>query len=166
MEQLKSWSFTQVLSKLERMPIYWYIPLAYLTLCALLFPVGQLTDWLNISDKTVNAQDIPRTIWNKYLIAVLAAPILETFICQALPFYFLSIFQFFRRRVWIIILSSSIGFGLAHDFSTQFSIHATIVGFILISTYIIRTKNKDPFLCTYLLHAFYNFMAITLSLIN
>lgn len=163
MEQLKTWSFTQLLTKLERMPIYWYIPLAYLALFALLFPVGLLTKWLHISDIIVNPQNMPSNIWLKYLFAVLAGPILETFLYQALPYYFLSLFQFFRRNVWIIILVSSIGFGLAHDFSTQHCINATFSGFILISTYIIRTKNKDPFLCTYLLHAFYNFMAITLS---
>jgi len=163
MEQLKTWSFTQLLTKLERMPIYWYIPLAYLVLFALLFPVGLLTKWLHISDIIVNSQNMPSDIWLKYLFAVLAGPILETFLYQVLPYYFLSLFQFFRRNVWIIILVSSIGFGLAHDFSTQHSINATFTGFILMSTYIIRTKNKDSFLCTYLLHAFYNFMAVTLS---
>lgn len=147
------------------MPIYWYIPLAYLVMWMLLFFVGLLTDWLHISDKIVNDQNMPSSIWYKYLFAVLLGPILETFLCQAVPFYFLSLFQFFRRHVWIIILVSSIGFGLAHDFSAQYSINATIVGFIFISTYIIRTKNKDPFLCTYLLHAFNNLMAITLSYI-
>lgn len=163
MKQLKAWSFKQFLTKLERMPIYWYIPLAYLALSLFLFPVGQLMDWLHISDKIVNSQNMPSNIWLKYLFVVLAGPILETFLYQALPFYFLSLFQFFRRNVWIIILVSSIGFGLAHDFSTQYSIHATLIGFVLISTYIIRTKKKDPFLCTYILHAFSNFMAITLS---
>jgi hypothetical protein len=165
MEQLQAWSFTKLLTKMERMPIYWYIPLAYLVLCALLLPVGLLSDWLHISDKIVNSQNMPTNVWLKYLFAVLAGPFLETFIFQALPFYFLSLFQFIRRNVWIIILVSSIGFGLAHNFSTQSIIHGTLVGFIFISTYIIRTKNKDPFLCTYLLHAFYNFMAITLSYI-
>ena len=165
MEQLKTWSFTKLLTKLERMPIYWYIPLAYLVLCSLLWPVGLLSDWLHISDKIVNSQNMPSNIGLNYLFVVLAGPFIETFIFQALPFYFLRLFQFFRRNVWIIILVSSIGFGLAHDFSTQSIIHGTLVGFIFISTYITRTKNKDPFLCTYLLHAFYNFMAITLSLI-
>ncbi len=165
MEQLKTWSFKQLLTKLERMPIYWYIPLAYLVLCALLIPVGLLSDWLHISDKIVNSQNMPSNVWLNYLFAVLAAPVLETFICQALPYYFLSMFKFFRRNVWIIILVASFGFGLSHDFSTQSKIHAILVGSIFISTYIIRSKNKDPFLCTYLLHAFYNFMAITISLI-
>lgn len=165
MEQLNTWSFTKFLTKLERMPIYWYIPLAYLTFCAVLFPVELLANWLNISDKIVNSQNIPNNVWLKYLFVVLVGPILETFLYQALPFYFLSMFQFFRRHVWIIILVASIGFGLAHNFSSQSIIHGTLVGFIFISTYIIRTKNKDPFLTTYLLHAFFNFMAITLSLI-
>jgi len=163
MELFKTWSFTRILAKLEIMPLYWYIPVAYSALCALLFPVGQLIDWLHISDKIVASQNMPSNIWLKYLLVVLAAPILETFLYQALPFYFLSLFQFFRRNVWIIILVSSIGFGLAHNFSTQYSIHTTFVGFIFISTYIIRTKKKDPFLSTYILHAVFNFMAITLS---
>jgi len=163
MEQLKTWNFKQHLIKLERMPIYWYVPLAYLALCALLVPVQLLTEWLHISDKMVNSQNMPDNQWHKYLFAVLVVPLLETFICQALPFYFLSMFQFLRRNVWIIILVSSLCFGLAHDFSIQYSIHSTIVGFFLISTYIIRSKNKDPFLSTYLLHAFYNFMAITIA---
>lgn len=163
MEQLRTWNFKQLLKKLEFMPIYWYVPVAYLALCALLIPVELLSEWLHISDKMVNSQNIPDNQWLKYLFAVLAVPFLETFICQALPFYFLSLFQFIRRNVWIIILVSSLCFGLAHDFSIQYSIHSTIVGFFLISTYIIRSKNKDPFLSTYLLHAFYNFMAITIA---
>ena len=145
------------------MPIYLYIPLAYLALFALLFPVGLLTEWLHISDKIVNSQNMPSNIFLKYLFVVIAGPIIETFLYQALPYYFFNLFQFFRRNVWIIILVSSIGFGLAHDFSTQHSINATFTGFILMSTYIIRTKNKDPFLCTYLVHAFFNFMAVSLS---
>lgn len=163
MEQLKTWNFKQLLIKLECMPIYWYVPLAYLVLYALLLPVELVSEWLHISDKMVNDQNMPDNQWLQYLFVVVGAPIIETFVCQALPFYFLSLFPFFRRHVWIIILVSSLVFGLAHDFSTQYSIHTTIVGFVLISTYIIRTKNKDPFLSTYLLHAFYNFMAITLS---
>jgi uncharacterized protein len=163
MELNKSWSMNRLLENLEKMPIYWYVPTTYLILIVLLLPIEQIANWLQIPNEIVRPQNMPTTIELKILLVILVGPLFETLINQYIPYHFLRLFGFFRRNVWIIILLSSLAFGLAHDFSVQYSIHSTIVGFVLISTFIIRAKKQDSFLCTYLVHAFFNFMAVILS---
>jgi len=162
MNTLKKCTLKRVKTIIEEMPIYWFIPAAYLLICTLLIPMDQLANWLNIPEKEIVSQQMPKNIWLKYLMVVLVAPVIETFLFQAVPYYFLSLFRFIKRNVWVIILVSSICFGTNHVFSIQYMILTTIIGFILISTYIIRAKKNDQFLCTYLIHALFNFMAITL----
>lgn len=163
MELEKSWSMKKLLVNLEYMPIYWYVPIAYMVLLALLIPIEQIANFLQISKEIVRPQNMPSTLELKILFAILVAPLFETFLCQYLPYHILRLFGFVRRNSWIIILVSSLGFGLAHNFSVQFSINSTIVGFVLISTYMIRVKKQDSFLSTYLVHAFKNMMAVILS---
>lgn len=166
MEHLRALTGKRILEKLGRMPLYWYVPLTFLAMQSLTQPIRLLTEMLNISDEMVHSQNMPNNVWLKYFFVVILGPFFETFLFQALPYYFLSMFQFARQHIWIYILVSSIGFGMAHDFSAQFIIITSIVGFFFSSTYVLRTKNQDPFLCTFLLHALNNIVSITLAYLS
>lgn len=162
MELIKTENFKRARIFAENLPAYWFIPLTYLLLCAILIPMQQLANWMNISDKVIVAMQIPTNSWLKFLVVVLVSPFIETFLFQAVPYHFLSLFNFMKRNAWIIIIISSIAFGLVHDYSAQYIMHTAIVGAFFISTYILRSKKNDQFLCTFLLHALYNLIAITL----
>lgn len=164
MKRTRNLSFAKVIEKLEIMPIYWYVPIAYITLAILNIPIDFILDLLKVPDSIVNSQNLPTNNWLKYLFVVLAGPFFETFIFQSIPYYLFGLFSFFKRHNWITIILASLLFGLSHDFSIQFIIRATLFGFFLISTYYIRVRKNDSFLATYLLHALYNLVAVTVSL--
>lgn len=165
MEKQKSLVYRRVWEFFENLPIYWYIPIVFIIQFAIQFPLEKLANLLHIPDADIDTQNVPTSVLLKYFMAVLVAPFFETYLFQAIPYHLLRTIPYVRRHVWIIIVVSSVIFGLVHTFSIQFMIHTAIVGFFLITTFIIREKKKDQVLSTYLLHAFSNFVAITLSLI-
>lgn len=163
MKQQKNLDFKRIVVFFENMPIFWYVPIVYLILFTLQLPLEKIANLLHIPDTELVSQNIPTSPFMKYFMVVLVAPFFETYIFQAIPYHLLNTIPYVRRHVWITILVASVIFGLVHTYSIQFMIHTTIVGFFFIATFIIRAKKKDQVLCTYLLHAFSNFVAVTLS---
>lgn len=163
MALFKSISWKRIKSIAETMPVYWYVPTVYAILFVIGIPLEYLTNVFNIPDKELTSQMIPDNFLLKALLVVIFAPFLETFLFQSLPYYFLSLFHFMKQNQWLIILIAGILFGSVHVFSIQHIFYATIIGFFLIATYIIRSKKGDSFLCTFLLHAFFNLSAIIIQ---
>lgn len=148
----------------ETLPIYFYVPIAYLTLIGLFIPAFYLGEYLDLPETDYSKLGLPENIWFRYLIVALLGPIVETFVFQAMPYYFLNLFEFMRRRVWITILLPAIVFGCIHDFSLQYILLATLMGIVFQYTYHARSKKGDPFLTTFLLHALLNGVATTMQL--
>jgi len=163
MENFKAFNWKRIRTIAESMPFYWYVPTVYAIIFVIGIPLEYLTNLLHIPDKEITSQVIPDSFFLKILLVVTVVPFLETFLTQALPYYFLSLFQFMKRNQWLIILISGILFGSFHIFSLQHIIYGTIIGFFLSGTYVVRAKKGDSFLCTYLLHAFFNLVAILIS---
>lgn len=153
-------SWNRLKSIAETMPVYWYVPSVYSIIFLIGIPLEYLTNLLNIPDKEITSQLIPDSFLLKTLLVVLVGPFFETFLTQALPYYFLSLFQFMKRKQGLIVLISGILFGSIHVFSLQHIFYATVIGFFLSGTYVIRAKKGDSFLCTFLLHAFFNLIAL------
>lgn len=148
----------------ETLPIYFYVPIAYLTLIGLFIPTFYLGECLDLPETEYSKLGLPENIVYRYLFVVLLGPIVETFIFQAMPYYFLNLFEFMKRHVWITILLPAIVFGCLHDFSLQYILSATMMGIVFQYTYHARSKKGDPFLSTFLLHALLNGMSITIQL--
>jgi len=155
---------SKIIKLAETVPIYFYVPIAYLTLIGLFIPTFYLGEYLDFPETDYSKLGLPANIWYRYLIVVLLGPIVETFVFQAMPYYFLNMFEFMKQHVWITILLPAIVFGCLHDFSLQYVLSATMMGIVFQFTYHTRSKKGDPFLSTYLLHALLNGMSITMQL--
>lgn len=153
----------RIMTMAETMPIFIYVPITYLIMLVVGLPLEYLSGLLNIPEKEFTSQMIPDTLLMKILLVVILGPIIETFLSQTLPFHFLSLFKFMKRNKWLMILISGAIFGSVHVFSLQHIIFATVIGFFLMATYIIRSKKGDSFLCTFVLHAFFNLVAMLFS---
>ena len=80
-----------------------------------------------------------------------------------MPYYFLNLFEFMKKRAWLSILIPSIVFGCLHDYSIQYVFLGIAMGFVFQFTYHFRSKKGDPFLSTYLLHVLLNGVSVTLQ---
>jgi len=163
MVNIHAFSWQRIKTFAQSMPFYWYVPTVYVIIFVIGIPLEYLTNLLHIPDKEITSQLIPDSFLLKVLLVVIIVPFFETFLTQALPYHFLSLFQFMKRNQWLIILISGILFGSVHIFSLQHIFYATIIGFFLSGTYVIRAKKGDSFLCTYLLHALFNLVAMLIS---
>jgi len=78
----------------ETLPIYFYVPIAYLTLIGLFISAFYLGEYLGLPDTDYSKLGIPENLWFRYLMVALLGPIVETFVFQAMPYYFLNLFEF------------------------------------------------------------------------
>lgn len=153
----------KILNLAQTMPIYLYVPIAYLLLIGLFIPTFYLGECLDFPETDYSKLGLPDNIWFRYLIVALLAPLIETFFFQALPYYFLNLFEFMKRHVWITILLPAIVFGCLHMFGLRYVLAAIMMGLVFQFTYHIRSKKGDPFLSTFLLHVLLNGMSITVQ---
>lgn len=154
----------KVLVFAQTTPIFLYIPIAYFLLLGLFIPTIYISEYLDFPDTDYSELGIPDNIWLRYLIVALFGPLLETFFFQALPYYFLNLFEFMKRHIWITILLPATAFGCLHMFSLRYVLVATMMGLVFQFTYYCRSKKGDPFLSTFLLHVLLNGISITVQL--
>ena len=97
------------------------------------------------------------------LINVLVlAPLIETLLFQA---SFFMLYKRFRINKWVIILLSTIIFGVYHNYSILYIINTAIIGFLFMYFYILRAEyDKKPFISTVVAHMFFNLVAIVIIL--
>jgi hypothetical protein len=89
--------------------------------------------------------------------SVILAPILETFLCQSLPYRMLNKVKYLNERSYLILLISALFFGLTHFYSLFYIIYATLAGLVFMYGYMIRMKTDNK---TYYL------IAISHALVN
>lgn len=99
-----------------------------------------------------------------FIIIVIIAPLIETFIFQYLIIEFL--FRFKKIKINIIILVSALAFGSAHYYDLIYVLVTCVGGFIYASYYLyLKIKGiKFPFLYICSLHALWNFLLFILSI--
>jgi uncharacterized protein len=96
---------------------------------------------------------------------VLLAPVIETFLCQALPYFLLNKVQFFHQRNCIILFTSALFFGILHFYSVFYIIYGFVLGLVLMFGYMIRIKNdKKAFLLIVICHTFLNLGILIINL--
>jgi hypothetical protein len=92
-----------------------------------------------------------------FFTAVWLAPILETWICQYLPYYFLNKVKYLRERNYLILILSALFFGAGHFYSLFYIIFGFLAGIILMYGYMVRVKTDKNIFCL---------IAITHALVN
>ena len=98
--------------------------------------------------------DLPQTIFD-HIVVILIAPLIETVLCQALPYRLLSKIEFFRKRIWLITVTTGLVFALLHCYSIVYVIFAFVPGVLLVFGYHLRQGNH-PFVSIYMVHLLIN----------
>jgi len=155
--------WSQLLSIATKAPLYMYVPITSLLTIGLYIVVYSFSNLMNFPEREYKPVFLPDNIWLKYLIVVIFGPLLETLFLQSIPYHFLRLFRFMRKRQWLIVLIPAIFFGALHFESFRYILSSTILGFFFMGTYVIRSKKGDPFLCSYLLHVFIYGTSVTLQ---
>jgi membrane protease YdiL (CAAX protease family) len=96
---------------------------------------------------------------------IFIAPLVETFIFQAVPFYFLSLFSFFKENKIFIAIISAVIFASCHHDSLVRILTTFLCGFLLAAIFILREKNKG-FWIVCVTHAIWNASVILIELMK
>jgi hypothetical protein len=150
----------------KTMPLYFYLPLALCTILLVEALFNMTFDFFNLPPDDISDRGDPQNIYLKYLLMALLGPLLETVFFQTMPYYFLNLFDFIKRHVWLIILLPSLPFSLLHAFGIRYQLSIMGLSAIFMYTYMIRSKKGDPFLSTFLLHGLWNGLGITVVLLG
>jgi hypothetical protein len=78
-----------------------------------------------------------------FVAGIIVAPILETWLCQTLPYTLLNKVKFLKERSYLILLISAVFFGLNHFYSLFYMIYGFLVGLIFMYGYMIRIKTDN-----------------------
>jgi hypothetical protein len=155
--------WSKLLSIATTAPVYIYVPITTILTFSLLFVIFSFSNLMNFPEREYKHIFLTDNIWLKYLIVVLLGPLLETLFLQLIPYHFLRLFEFIRKRQWLLVLIPAICFGTLHFESFRHVLSATILEISFIGTYVIRSKKGDPFLCTYLMHVLIYGTSVTLQ---
>lgn len=118
-----------------------------------------------ISTTSLSAENFdPSQIVFDFVSVILVAPLIETALFQALPYYLLNKIDFFRERIWLIILVSSIIFALLHIYSISYVLFAFFPGVLLMTGYHLR-QGRHPFATIFMVHLMINATPLVYELI-
>jgi len=99
-----------------------------------------------------------------FFVAVILAPLFETFVFTYLPFKLLSK----KIKLEYVIFIASFLFGIQHFYSVVYIIFGIIAGFILniYYSYLLKYNNKYAFLLVVLLHSVANLISTILEFLD
>jgi len=111
---------------------------------------------------SIKISDIESAIY-QFIVSIIVAPIIETFLFQLLPFVLLKKYSNAHKNRWITIIIGGIIFGLLHPYSIFNIITASVSGMLLMYLFILRTSisERNAFetvLLTHLLRNLISFM--------
>lgn len=101
-----------------------------------------------------------------FLLVVIVAPLIETFLFQTIFFWILTKISFFRERLYLIVIISSFFFGIAHGYSQIYIAYGFIGGLIFGYSYVVY--NRKPCLAFKIvmsIHSTRNLIALIASII-
>ncbi len=135
--------------------------MSMITIGIILFLIGVDSDEIGKLDYT------KFSVAYLFLLAVVIAPIIETFIGQILPIKLIQ-YLFKNKSEIISILFSAIIFSLMHiSYSIWYSILIFPLAFLLAKTYVIFQKRKESsYWMTTAVHALHNLIAITIGVLS
>jgi membrane protease YdiL (CAAX protease family) len=129
--------------------------LLLLLLSFLMYEVGLLTH----DNKVINILEMGQSSLFDWLLGLIIAPILETFVCQYIPFL---IFQAFTKNNLFPIIFSSLFFGVSHSYSPLYIIFGTMAGFILANAYVMSQRRiENAFVNVAMIHFTSNLIEFT-----
>ncbi|RYE28872.1 MAG: CPBP family intramembrane metalloprotease, partial [Sphingobacteriales bacterium] len=147
-----------LLSKLARLPLSLLLIAGLLILAVCMFTLAAFTNQAPVGVPIFD------TLWERILVAIFVAPLLETLLFQY------AIIETCRNQFksyWIGILFSALAFGISHHYSSHFVIATTFAGFDLAVLYaVLKVKGSHPFWYVTLIHATFNLFITVMKYIT
>lgn len=105
----------------------------------------------------IDFQNDGKSIIIIFITTIILAPIFETFLGQYLPYILLRKVKYLSTRSHLILIISSLFFGLIHFYSLFYIVYAFFLGLILMYGYMVRIKNDNrTFLLIAICHSLLN----------
>lgn len=128
--------------------------------------LGIVIDLFGITSPDTDSFISKSALTSQFILAVVIAPILETFLFQNCIIKFLRKIELIRQNDLIIILLSAFLFGLLHYYDLGYIINTTVLGIFLSYTFVtFEKKNISPFFVTCIIHSFKNFISFIIVLV-
>jgi membrane protease YdiL (CAAX protease family) len=131
----------------------------------LTIPFAIIFELVGISDKNIGGPTMNKFgLIESILLAVIIAPLIETYLGQALPIYLVQKFVKWKTNI-VAIGFSTLLFSLGHvQYSIWYFILVAPVGLLLASTYIIfQDRKESAFWITCFVHSLRNAIAVLFS---
>ena len=88
---------------------------------------------------------------------VFIAPIIETFVFQTLPYYYLNKVNFLKTKGYLILIISALFFGVQHCYDLFYIIYGFMMGLVFMYGYMVRIKtDKYTFYLIAVSHGLFN----------
>jgi hypothetical protein len=158
---IHNWLFK--LSKTKQIIIF--TTLAIVLKVPFILAMAQILDMLNLAHIEIFSSNIqiPSITVPDFLLGVVVAPIVETFLAQYVPIQLAK--KAFLSNFYVVLISAT-AFAILHLPVIEFVPGAFVVGLVLAYFYLIRLNTKgtkDAFLSTSLVHALHNLVAFIVT---
>lgn len=154
---------TKVFSWLANLPTPLFVGFLWTVGCLWNISFNELIKVISPTSLSLENFDPPQSVFD-FVSLILVAPLFETALFQALPYYLLNKIDFFRERIWLIILVSSIVFALLHFYSIFYVLFAFFPGVLLMTGYHLR-QGRHPFATIFMVHLMINATPLVYELI-
>ncbi|MGU9538443.1 CPBP family glutamic-type intramembrane protease [Clostridium tepidum] len=124
--------------------------------------LGLLVDIFNVKISNVQPTFTQEHFVIEFLVAVIIAPLLETFIFQYGIIKISKKINFLKNNNLIIILISSLLFGLQHFYSLSYIVNTTFLGIFLAYAFVVYERKKvSPYWVVCTIHGLKNFISFS-----
>jgi len=145
------------LTSLRQMNVVLFIGLFVLIKFIPAYIFAKLT-FLLTDEPITSGELVFETVFQKFVMVAIFAPVVETYLCQYLFFRHLSKYMSSSK----IVLLSALVFSLFHLYNVGYFFHALFAGVILSFSYSCREK-PHPFISTALIHSVYNVIVLIVN---
>ena len=152
----------------KRLPPLKFIFVTILLSIFLTGPLAYILELSGVTEEEIGYPDIKKLgLLRLIVLVVIAGPVIETFLAQALPVYFTR--SFIKRNTSIVAVSlSTILFSLLHSgYSYWYALLMVPSGLLFALTFIVFQRRKpSAFWMTSIVHSSTNLVVVLLSLID
>lgn len=153
-----------MIKNIIKIPLLPFIALTILLGIVIAYSLSFLFNINGGLDNVNDAEKLPKEIF--FFLAIVIAPLFETFVFQYLIFKFFVIKErnFDNKKIFFLFITSSLLFSLTHVYSIEYFFYSFFLGLYFITVFFlsiyIRNDKNFSFLVVFLIHLIINFLAI------
>ncbi|MEN5133438.1 CPBP family intramembrane glutamic endopeptidase [Elizabethkingia anophelis] len=129
-----------------------------LTTILISYALGAIFEYFDVFEKDFNGPKF-NNLTQELFIAIIFAPLIETFVFQSVIYYLVKLFDSFLKKyfVSVYLIISSLLFALSHSYSIYYEIATFFIGLIFAYSFLYFKKESNyPILCVAIIHSLYN----------